>query len=121
MNMLEKFLGPKSKYDKSLPYTYEARIPIFEGEAEYNSYFSDTICGLVDYLHHNNITPDEVKIVEVYQKREAPIDGRMFTTPDHQWLFKPAICRSFEKHYKGHIRDHSCSFKDRDCRGCGPL
>lgn len=32
MNMLEKFLGPKSKYDKSLPYTYEARIPIFEGE-----------------------------------------------------------------------------------------
>lgn len=120
MSVLEKILGPKSKYDKSLPYTYEARIRIFEGGEEYNSYFSDTICGLVEYLHQNEIAPEDVKIVEVYQKRESPIDTQLCTTPDHHWLFKPAICRSFEAHYKGHIQDNTCSFKDRSCQGSGP-
>ena len=28
MNMLKTLLGPKSKYDKSLPYTYEAKVAI---------------------------------------------------------------------------------------------
>ena len=120
MSILEKILGPKSKYDKSLPYTYEARIRILEGSEEYNSYFSDTICGLVEYLHQNGIKPDEVQIVEVYQQQEFPIDAKRFTTPDHQWLFKPDICRAFEKHYAGHIRDKTCSFKDRGRAGMGP-
>jgi len=56
MSLLEKILGPKSKYDKSIPYTYEARIRILEGSDEYNSYFSDTICGLVEYLHRNGVS-----------------------------------------------------------------
>lgn len=120
MDLFGKILGPKSKYDKSLPYAYEARIHIFEGSDEYNSYFSDTICGLVKYLHRNHISPDEVQIVEVYQKQEFPIDARLFATPDRQWLFKPEICRSFEEHYKGHIQDNTCSFKDRHGRGSGP-
>ena len=120
MSLLEKILGPKSKYDKTLPYTYEARIRILEGSEECNSYFADTICGLVEYLHRNDIKPDEVQIIEVYQKQEFPIDAKLFATPDHQWLFKPDICRSFEEHYKGHIQDNICSFNDRDCKGSGP-
>jgi len=120
MSLFEKMFGPKSKYDKSLPYTYEARIRIFEGTEEYNSYFADTICGLVEYLHQNDIKPDEVQVVEVYRKQEFSIDSKHFTTPDHRWLFKPDICRSFEEHYKGHIQDSTCSFNDRDCRGSGP-
>ena len=120
MNFLEKILGPKSKYDKSLPYTYEARIPLFEESNEYNSYFSDTICGLIEYLHRNNIQPDGVRIFEVYLKQESPIDSRFFTTADQQWLFKPDICRAFESHYPGHIRDKTCSFKDRGRAGIGP-
>jgi len=60
---LKKYLGPKSKYDKAILYTYEARIRIIEGSDEYNSYFSDTICGLVEYLHQNDIKPDEVQII----------------------------------------------------------
>lgn len=120
MSLFEKILGPKSKYDKSLPYTYEARIRLFEGSEEYNSYFADTICGLVEYLHRNGITPDEVQIVEVYQEQEFPIDALLFATPDRQWLFKPDLCRSFEEHYKGHIQDNTCSFKDRDNEGSGP-
>lgn len=120
MSVLEKILGPKSKYDKTLPYTYEARIPIFEGEEEYSSYLSDTICGLVEYLHQHGIAPDDVQIIEVYQQREEPIDTKLFTTSDHHWLFKPALCRSFERHYKGHIQENSCSFKDRNRAGSGP-
>lgn len=120
MSVFEKIMGPKSKYDRSLPYTYEARIRIFEGSEDYNSYFADTICGLVEYLHKNKIGPDEVQIVEIYQEKESPVDVKLFSTPDRQWLFKPDICRSFEEHYKGHIREDSCSFDDRDCKGSGP-
>ena len=120
MGLLGKILGPKSKYDKSLPYTYEARISIFEGSEEYNSYFSDTICGLVEYLHQNDIKPDEVQIFEVYQGHESAIDAKLLTTADHQWLFKPDICHAFEEHYKGHIQDNTCSFNDRDGKGRGP-
>ena len=36
MSILTKVLGPKSKRDKSLPYTYEARVTIIEGEELYN-------------------------------------------------------------------------------------
>lgn len=120
MNLLGKILGPRSKYDKSLPYTYEARVRIFEESEECNSYFSDTICGLIEYLHQHHITPEGVQIVEVYLDQEFPIDVKFFTTPDRQWLFKPDICRAFEEHYKGHIQDKTCSFKDRDRHGIGP-
>lgn len=120
MSLIKKILGPKSKYDKSLPYAYEARVRLFEGSEEYNSYLADTICGLVEYLHQNSIKPDEVQIVEVYQQQEFPIDAKRFTTPDHQWLFKPDLCHAFEDHYKGHIHADRCSFDDRDCKGSGP-
>lgn len=120
MSVLGKVLGPKSKYDKSLPYTYEARIRIFEGSEEYSSYFADTICGLVEHLHKNKIGPDEVRIFEIFQEKEVPVDVKLFTTSDRQWLFKPDLCRSFEEYYKGHIREDSCSFDDRDCKGVGP-
>lgn len=120
MNLFEKILGPKSKYDKSIPYTYEARIRIVEGSEDYNSYFADTICGLVEYLDQNGIKPGEMQIIEVYQEREVPLDVKLLTSAEHQWLFKPDICRSFEQHYKGHIRESSCTFDDRDCKGSGP-
>lgn len=31
MGIIQKFLGPTSKYNKSLPYTYLAKVPIIEG------------------------------------------------------------------------------------------
>lgn len=120
MSLFEKILGPKSKYDKSIPYTYEARVRIIAGSDEFNSYFSDTICGLVEYLHHYNIKPDEVQIIEIYQERELPVDAKLFATHDHRWLFKPAICRLFEEHYQGHIKENNCAFNDRDGIGSGP-
>jgi hypothetical protein len=120
MSLLKKILGPKSKYDKSIPYTYEARVRIIEGGDEFNSYFSDTICGLVEYLHQKGIRPEDAQIIEVYQERELPLGEKLLTTPDRQWLFKPDICRSFAGHYSGHIRENSCTFDDRECKGSGP-
>ncbi|OGS90877.1 MAG: hypothetical protein A2Z95_06330 [Gallionellales bacterium GWA2_60_18] len=75
---------------------------------------------MVEHLHRSGISPDEAHLFEIYQKQEFPIDAKLFVTPDNQWLFKPDICRSFEKHYKGHIQDNTCSFKDRNGKGSGP-
>ncbi len=120
MSFLEKMLGPKSKYDDSLPYTYEARIRMFAESEEHKSYFSDTICGLIEHLQVHGIAPEGVSIFEVYPERETPIDAGLFTNSDRQWLFKPEICRTFEAHYPGHIADATCSFRDRDRGATGP-
>lgn len=120
MSLLDKIIGPKSKYYPSIPYTYEARMPMFAGSEEYNSYFADTICGLVEHLHQRNIKPEEVQIFEIFQDKETPIDPKRFTTADNQWMFRPDMCRAFEDHYEGHINEHGCSFEDRDRKGCGP-
>ena len=63
MGLLGKIFGPKSKYDKSLPYTSEARIRTFEDGSEHKTYLSDTICGLVEHLERNGIAPAEALVV----------------------------------------------------------
>lgn len=120
MGILRKLIGPKSKYDKSIPYTYEARARIIEGVDEYNYYLSDTICGLIEYLEKKGIQPDDVAIYEIYQDDEKVIQKELFTTGKGGWLYKPEICRSFEEHYKGHIYNGKCSFADRERKGIGP-
>jgi hypothetical protein len=120
MNIVRKILGPKSKYDKSIPYTYEARVPLIEGKEACNSYLSDTICGLIEYLDKNGIGPDEVEIFEVYLEQESLIEKKLYSTPDNRWILKPDICRSFEEHYEGHIEGGRCSFEDRDRKVYGP-
>ncbi len=55
MGRIRKFAGPKSKYDKSLPYTYRAEVSEIPDDNEITSdYFSDTLCGLLDYLRDND-------------------------------------------------------------------
>jgi len=115
--MLTKLIGPKSKYDKSLPYTYAAKVPIAEGVEIYNFYMADTICGLIDYMEKKEIKPDGVEIYEVFQDEENVIPRDLLTTQEGAWLHKPEICRSFKEHYKGHISEGTCSFKDRDREG----
>jgi hypothetical protein len=120
MGLIERILGPKSKYDKSLPYTYEARICILKEGEEYNSCFADTICGLVEHLHRSGVKPDDAQIFEIYQAHEIPVDARRFSSSCGEWLFKPEICRAFEDYYQGHIHPDGCSFEDRDGKGSGP-
>ena len=120
MSWLTKLIGPRSKHDNSLPYTYEAKVPVAEGVDLYNFYMSDTICGLIKYLEKNEIQPDSVEIYEIYQNKEKVIQQDFYTSEDGDWLHIPELCRSFKEHYKGHIFQGTCSFKDRDRIGIGP-
>ena len=122
MGIVRKVLGPLSKYDKSLPYTYMAKITLLEGNDELaNYYFADTICGLVEHLDKNNIEPDEVELFGCYLKKEIPLDNDPLLTEDGKWLQRPELCRKLESHYKktmddrykGHEAHSDCSFDDR--------
>ena len=119
MGILDRILGPKSKYDRSLPYSYEARIRLFDDGGEHQSYLSDTICGLIEHLHRRGVRPLQVEIFEIFRDRETPIEARLFADTAGEWLFRPELCRAFERHYPGHIQEASCSFSDRgrDCLG----
>jgi hypothetical protein len=129
MNVIRKILGPRSKYDKSLPFTYYAQIPAIEGDEEFFLYyFSDTVCGLIERLDATNVSPDGVRLYGAYSQGDIPIDTESCTTADGKWLRRPDICRSLEdryrktleKRYKGHVEKGECAFEDRDRRGGGP-
>jgi hypothetical protein len=129
MGIVRKFLGPKSKYNKSLPYTYLAKVQILEDDDEFNSsYYADTICGLVEYLCDRNIHPSEVELFGIYCSEEIKLDKSICIDEMDNWLLRPDICNSLQNYYeetkddlyKGHTAKEVCSFDDRD-RACdGP-
>lgn len=129
MSLKRKFLGPKSKYDKSLPYTYFAKVQIIEGDPELvSNYFADTICGLVEYLDKQNISPEEAELYGIYRKDEIKLDKNILVDNRGNWLLRPEICNSLEVYfektknniYKGHRELEECSFDDRERQGEGP-
>lgn len=128
MGIVRKILGPKSKYDESIPYTYFAKVPIIEGNDELvHHYFSDTICSLIEYLDEHNIRPEEAELFGCYLKKEIPIDKKYCISENGKWLARPEICASLEEHYlktmeeqfKGHTPLGNCSFDDRDRKVVG--
>ena len=121
-NILRKFLGPESKYDPTIPYTYLAKINIFYGsdiEPLYVDCFADTLCGLVEYLNKYDIKADEVELFEVTREGETKVRKELCLDKNKKWLKRPEICHSLEGNYKGHIDEKRCSFRDRDRQGCG--
>ncbi len=130
MEIIRKILRPKSKYDRSIPYTYVAVVPVIEDEKDLaNHYFSDTICGLIEYLKENNINPSETELFACFQEKEIPIDIAHCTNKEGDWLARPDICHSLEVHYKntmeeqykGHIEIGECNYEDRSREGSGPF
>ena len=113
MHWAEKFLGSPSKYATSLPYTYEARVSVLEWADAYNSYYSDTLCGLIDFLRQKNISPTQVTLYEVYRDHEAAVATRVCLDEHEMWLSRPKLCKALRKHYAGHIADGHCALKDR--------
>ncbi|MCB0744239.1 MAG: hypothetical protein H6613_13475 [Ignavibacteriales bacterium] len=129
MGIVREFLGPKSKYNKELPYTYMAKAFIFEDDDELvQHYFADTICGLIEYLEAKGIMPEEVELFGLYRKEEIKLDKTICTDEYGNWLQRPDICNALEEHfeetkdflYKGHTAKEECSFDDRDRKGEGP-
>ena len=131
MGLIRKVLGPDSQYDKTLPYTYMAKIDILAGEGDepiFDHYFSSTICGLIEFLDEKMIDPNDVKLTGIYQEKEFPLENKYCMDANGKWLKKPLLCRSLETHfkdtmeecYKGHIEIGDCSFDDRDEDSGGP-
>jgi len=122
---------PLSKRDRTLPYTYEAWVDILAGEGSepvFDHYFSDTICGLVEYLDEHEIRPEHVKLYGVYRRKPTELDPGLCTTADGRWLKRPELCRALEERYghdheecyRGHVEKGSCLFEDRERGGTGP-
>jgi len=124
MSIINSLVGPKSKYDPSIPYTYEARIDPLDGLGDDDTlqyYYSDTLCGLIYYLDDHNIAPEEVQLFAVFEDEEILIDSEPMIR-EKKWLKRPQLCRSLENHYqntqlkqfKGHEMHSDCSYTDRD-------
>lgn len=132
MTVVSKLFGPKSKYDKTLPYTYMAKIDVLNGKGDepvYDFYFADTICGLIEYLDDHDVFSDEVVLTGIYQTQEYVLNNNIFTSKNGNWLKRPKLCKALEAHYKktldsfykGHIDDGECAFEDRERKGSGPF
>lgn len=116
MGIIRKFLGPKSKYDPTIPYTYKAEIDVLQGHGSEPGYvhcYADTLCGIVDYLKEQNIDADEVEIYEVTREGETKIRKELCLDENKEWITRPEICHSLEGNYKGHIDEKRCSYRDR--------
>ena len=132
MNIASKLFGPKSKYDKSLPYTYMAKIDVINGQSEepvYDYYLADTICGLIEYLDEHDVHSDEIIVAGIFQTEEHELNKKVFTDKNGMWLKRPLLCRSIEGYYKktkdefykGHVDEGECCFEDRERQGSGPF
>ncbi len=124
MNIARKILGPKSKYDSTIPYTYKAEINVLQGvEADplFIQCFADTLCGLVEYLKEHNYEAGEVTLYEITLKGETEIRKELCINKKGEWLSRPAICHSLEGNYRGHIDEKRCSYRDRDRKGSGVI
>jgi len=131
MGIVETVMGPRSKFDKGLPYTYEAWVDILDGhgsEPVFDHYFSSTLCGLIDYLDNLGLQPGDVRLYGVYRGRKTRLDSDRCSAGG-RWLKRPRLCRALEKiyletqddRYRGHREDGPCAFDDRDRTGVGPV
>ncbi len=131
MQLIKKILGPKSKYDRTLPFTYYAITNQEFGHAEFEQqFFADTICGLVSYLEEKNIAPEVVNLYGAYvDGNDKPLAVESCLDNNGKWLGRPDICSSMEACYKktkndcyrGHRRKGRCNFDDRNRAGSGPF
>ena len=121
MSLLRRVLGPESKYDRRIPYTYVARVPVGGATGMTQTYLSDTLCGLLECLAAEGVHPDEPKLFEIRPEGEFPVALEHCIGPDGNWLKRPEACESFRKHYAGHVDERHCGFRDRSREASGPI
>lgn len=118
MGLLSRIIGPKSKYEEDIPYTYEARVKIIDDE--YNSLFGDTICALIEYLVDHKIEPDDVELYEIFKDEEKKLNKEYCISEGGKWLSRKELCLAFTERYPGHIHESGCTFEDRERDIAGP-
>jgi hypothetical protein len=128
---MRKILGPKSKYDNSLPFAYYAKVSEVEGDNHFlEHYFAETICGLIRCLDDHHISPDTARLFAAYTHcDDVQINTNDCLNAGQKWLTEQETCIRFEtiykkkhtKGYKGCVENGNCSFQDRDrYAGGGP-
>ena len=120
MSILRKVLGPASKYDRRIPYTYEARV-VTGVPGMTDTYVCDTLCGLLERLADEHAEPREVTILEIRPEGEYPVLVEHCLDADRRWLRRPEACRMFEQYYVGHERSGRCCYRDRSRDADGPF
>jgi len=132
MGATESAGRPPSKADKRLPYTYEGWVDVLAGhgtEPVFDHYFSDTLCGLIEFLDKEGFGPRDVKLLGVFRQQLTPLDAGICTDDNGLWLKRPELCQALEEHfghsgeecYRGHVEKGSCAFEDRERSGSGPV
>lgn len=121
MSILRSVLGPESKYDRRLPYTYEARVVVRGVPGMTQSWIDDTLCGLLEKLADEDVSPSEATLHEVRPEGEVPILVEHCVGADGKWLRRPEACRVFEERYAGHERTGRCGYRDRSREADGPF
>jgi hypothetical protein len=121
MGILRSIIGPASKYDHRLPYTYEARVIVAGVPGMTESYVCDTLCGLLERLASEQAPPSDATILEIRPEGEFPVLVAHCVDTAGQWLRRPEACRSFEAHYVGHERSGRCCYRDRSREADGPF
>lgn len=122
---------PRSKRNRTLPYTYEAQVDRLRGQGSEPvswSYFSDTVCGIVRLMIEEEYEPPEVRIFGAYGGRLTELDIEPCVGEDGHWLTPPRLCHELEERYRmtmddrylGHVEHGECMFEDRDQTGKGP-
>jgi hypothetical protein len=121
MSILRNIVGPASKYDHRLPYTYAARVVVAGVPGMTENYVCDTLCGLLERLADEKVDRDEATIVEVRPEGEFPVLIEHCIGADGAWLRRPEACQSFEAHYAGHEKTGRCCYRDRSRAADGPF
>lgn len=121
MSILRRILGPSSKYDDRLPFTYEARTCFTGLPGSSESYICDTLCGLLERLASEGIEPEDAALFEIRPEGEYPVPVEHCVDVDGNWLRRPSACESFATYYAGHERAGHCCYRDRTRDAEGPL
>lgn len=117
MNLFKKLFKTKYNWikqvDKRLPYTYEAKLQVFEDDDDIViNWYSDTICGVCKYLKNHNEDPNEITITECFNGKETVIPKDVYTK-DGKWLPKKELCKAHRR-YGSEGNEKCCAFQDRD-------
>lgn len=112
MAFLEETFG--SKYNKRLPYTFEARINIVEDDPSFQTYlYADSFCALTNRLKKQLLDPKQVEIYEVFQNREGKVPEESYLSDEGRWEPRMKLCSSLCGRYRDPNVEPECEFSDR--------
>ncbi|MBV1959271.1 MAG: hypothetical protein KUG53_00930 [Pseudomonadales bacterium] len=113
MGLLERVFG--SKYNKRLPYTFEARINVLEDDTSLQKYvYADSFCALTNGLKKRRQDPEQVEIYEIFQGREGKIPKHCYLSEEGCWEPRMKLCDSLCSRYRDPSVVPECEFSDRD-------